>query len=202
MPKKFPLLFLFLLALLTLPFAKAHAAGHSMEIFAKVSASKKYLNKDSYIVDVTGSTGFGWMLFSQVRLEGRITIASQNQNKLDVASGSVVAHLENLISENTIYSLGFDIDLLPDKYSVQPFIYIGAGYIVTERSYDVVDQGVRYPITEAKQTGISGNGGIGLRIKLNKSAAFEIEAFGYGQDIDQPSPLVNVFASAGLRLFM
>ncbi|MFM8314396.1 MAG: hypothetical protein ACKOA8_08940, partial [Deltaproteobacteria bacterium] len=109
--------------------------AHLLEVFAKASASKNFTDEDRYTVSVSGATGLALLLIPQVRIEGRYTVVSSLQNRLDVGSPSVIATLNDIKTETNIYSVGLDIDLLSDKNSIQPFVFVGAGYIVSDRSY-------------------------------------------------------------------
>ncbi|NBX68389.1 MAG: hypothetical protein EBR01_05430, partial [Proteobacteria bacterium] len=103
-----------------------------------------------------------------------------------------------------IYSVGLDIDILSEKYTVQPFVFLGAGYIESNRSYYVTPVGSSSAslVTEPMTRGISANVGAGIRIRIAKTIAFEVEAYGYGLDPQKPNPLINLYGNAGIRLFM
>lgn len=204
MPKRLPY---FLVALCAATSFCERAKSQTLEVFAKASASKNHLSRDSYTVSISGATGLAILVIPQVRIEGRCTVISQLQNKQEVyvplTDGSTVAAtVTDNISQTNIYSVGFDIDLLSDKHSFQPFVYIGAGYIETRRHYKLTAGSTTVSVEEPKSNGVSGNLGAGFRIRIARSIAFEIEAFGYGQDVHKPNPLVNLYGSAGIRIFM
>lgn len=184
--------------------ATAQASASSVEIFAKGSASKSYIAKDNWTVSVSATTGIGVTLFGGVRLEARYTNISALQNKLEVASESVTITLTDIKTQTSIYSLGLDIDFLGEKSPFQPFIFVGVGYVDTERSYyyQVSGESTAPFFREPKKLGISGNLGLGFRIRIARAVAIELEVFGYGVDIDKPSPLVNLYGTAGIRLFL
>jgi len=181
----------------------AAPSGQSLEVFAKGSVSKNYLAADKWTLTVSVATGLAIVLIPQIRLEARYTSIGSLQNRLDIVSTNVTAILNDIKTQTTIYSLGLDISILSDKHAFQPFIYVGAGYIVTERSYYVrPDEATTATLeTEPQRTGVSGNLGAGFRVHFARSAAIEIEAFAYGIDIHKPNPLVNLYGTAGIRLF-
>jgi len=179
----------------------AHAG---LEFFGKGSVSKNFIDVDNSTVEVDVSGGAAISLFTGFRLEARYTNVSALQNKLDVISGSLVGTLSNITTQTEIYSIGIDIDFLGEKSSFQPYIYVGAGYIQSSRSYYYTQAGATTAtyFAEPAQNGISANGGAGFRIHLAKSLALEFELFAYGLDVDKPGPLINYFGSAGLRIFI
>ena len=178
--------------------------AHNFEVFAKASASKNYTDHDIYSISVSGATGLAILIIPQVRIEGRYTVVSSLQNQLNVGSPSVIATLNDIKTETNIYSVGLDIDILSDKYAIQPFVFLGAGYIESNRSYYVTPVGSHSAtlINEPMTKGISANVGAGIRIRVAKSVAFEVEAYGYGLDPQKPNPLINLYGNAGIRIFM
>lgn len=188
-----------------LGFAGAPQAwGSAFELFAKGSASKNNLSEDKYTISVSASTGIAITLIPRVRIEGRYTNTSSLQNKLEVRSNSLIGTLNDIKTQTTIYSVGIDLDLLGPKSALQPFIYLGAGYVETERSsYFVLDgsESSTY-FKEPKQLGVSANVGAGVRVRIADAFALELELFGYGVDIHKPNPLLNLYATAGVRLFI
>lgn len=178
--------------------------AHNLELFAKASASKNYTDEDRYTISVSGGTGLALLIFSGVRIEGRYTVVSSLQNRLDVGSPSLIATLNDIKTETNIYSVGLDIDIVGDKYVVQPFVFLGAGYIVSNRSYYLTPVGSSTAslINEPETKGISANLGAGIRIRIAKTIAVELEAYGYGLDPQKPSPLINLYGNAGIRIFM
>jgi hypothetical protein len=179
----------------------AHA---TLELFARGSVSKNYFNSDSYIVSVSAATGLALTLFQGIRLEGRYTNATSLQNSLAINAGTFTGTLNDVLTQTAIYSVGVDFDLLGPRSEFQPFLYVGVGYLVTERSYYVMDSTASASVffKEPIRTGVTGNLGAGFRIRLANSFAFEVEAFAYGVDIHKPNPLINVFGSVGVRIFM
>ena len=178
--------------------------AHTLELFAKASASKNYTDEDRYTISVSGGTGLALLIFSGVRIEGRYTVVSSLQNRLDVGSPSLIATLNDIKTETNIYSVGLDIDIVGEKYVVQPFVFLGAGYIVSNRSYYLTPVGSSSAslINEPETKGISANVGAGIRIRIAKTIAFEVEAYGYGLDPHKPNPLINIYGNAGIRIFM
>ena len=184
--------------------AAGSARASSVELFAKGSASKNHISRDNYTVNVSIATGVGVTIVQGLRIEGRYTNNGSLQNRLDVNSGPASFILNDIKTSTTIYSLGFDLDLLGPKWMVQPFVYVGGGYVITERSYYVRPDEVTPAVfrEEPKQTGISGNLGVGFRVRLAKSLAFEAELFAYGIDVHRPNPLVNLYGTIGIRIFL
>lgn len=188
-----------LLLCLSLP-----ASARAVEIFAKGSVSKNNISEDRYTTSVTATTGMAFTLLPRIRLEARYTNVSSLQNKLEVTTTTVIGTLNDIKTQTAIYSLGLDIDILGKKSAFQPFIFVGAGYIQTERSYYFTlagDTDATFQ-EEPRQTGISGNLGLGFRLALASAFAFEVEVFAYGVDIDKPKPLVNLYGTVGFRLFL
>jgi hypothetical protein len=194
--------------LIVLVFAFSTAAlparAQTLELFARGSVSKNYFNANSYIVSVSAATGLAITLLAGVRLEGRYTNATSLQNRLDLDSGTMTGSLNDVLTQTAIYSIGVDFDLLGPRSEFQPFLYVGVGYVTTERSYYYMDSGGTSSvfIPEPVQTGISGNLGLGFRIRIANALALEAEAFAYGVNVHKPNPLINVFASVGIRLFI
>jgi hypothetical protein len=188
--------------LLALGFATPAKAA--IEIFAKGSVSKNNISQDTNTISVSATTGFALTIIPRVRLEARFTNVSSLQNKLEIRGAAAVGTINDLKTQTTIYSLGLDIDILGKKSAFQPFIFVGAGYLRTERSYYFTLAGAADSTyqEEPRQTGISGNLGAGFRIQLASSFAFEVEVFGYATDIDKPNYLVNLYGTVGFRLFM
>ncbi len=197
MPKKLHLAFVLCLVLC------AHAQA-GIELFGKGSVSKNYIDVDNSTLEVDVAGGIAFTLFTGIRLEARYSNISAVQNKLDVVSSTLVGTLSNINTQTVIYSLGLDIDFLGDKSAFQPYVYVGAGYMETTRSYYYTAAGATTStyFSEPNQAGISANAGAGFRIRLAKSLALEFEVFAYGLNVDQPGPLINYFGSAGLRVFI
>ena len=137
-----------------------------------------------------------------VRLEARYSDTTALQNKMDVVNGSVLGTLTDINTQTRIVSVGLDIDLLGERSPFQPYIYAGVGYLETERSYSFTLSGSsttnfhREPV----KTGLSVNGGVGIRLRLAKQIALETEVFGYVTDIYDPRPLINLYGTAGVRI--
>lgn len=171
------------------------------EIFGKGSVSKNNLATDSSIISVSMTGGIAMNLLPWVRLEARYSDISSLQNKLDIANAG---KLTDIKTQTTIFSTGLDIEFLSEKSAFQPFIYLGAGYITTSRSYYFSPANGSAPIfyQEPNETGISGNAGAGMRLKIAKHIAIELEVFAYGIDIYKPNPLINYQGTAGLRIYL
>lgn len=176
----------------------------AFELFAKGSASKNNLSLDKYTISISASTGFAITLIPRIRIEARYTNTSSLQNKLEVVSSSVLGTLNDIKTETKIYSVGIDIDLLGQRSVIQPFIYVGAGYVETRRSYYFVLEGsdASSYFMEPAQKGVSANVGAGIRIRVAESFAMELEMFGYGMDVHKPNPLINIYGTAGVRIFI
>jgi hypothetical protein len=143
-------------------------------------------------------------LIPRVRIEGRYTNVTSLQNKLVAPVGSSNVTLNSILTQTSILSLGMDVDLCGDRYAIQPYVYLGAGYDMTSRSYYVVtdpSQPANY-VHEPNDNQLSANIGAGLRINLGRTLALEVEAFAYGLNFNNPNPLVNLYGSAGLRFFL
>lgn len=184
------------------PVASAHASV--MELFARGSVSKNFLTSSSYIVSVSGAAGIAFTLIPRVRLEGRYTNASSLQNQLSITSGSITGTLNDIMTQTAIYSVGIDFDLLGQKSAFQPFIYLGAGYVETSRSYYFLESGgsTSVYLKDPTRTGLSANVGLGFRLRIVDAFALEAEAFAYAVDVNRPNPLINVFGSVGIRIFI
>ncbi len=184
--------------------AVSYAAASGMELFARGSVSKNYLTESSYVLSVSAATGVAFTLIPRIRLEARYTNASSLQNLMTVTYTGFSGALHDVMTQTSIYSLGLDFDLMGQQSSFQPFVYVGAGYVQTERSYYVLPSGASSSVywKEPTRKGVSGNLGLGFRIRIASAFAFEVEAFAYAIDIDKPNPLVNIFGSAGVRLFL
>lgn len=179
------------------------AFANGMEIFAKGSVSKNFIDRDTYTISVSATAGVAFTLIPRVRLEGRYTNISSLQNKLDIGQPVVLGTINDMKTQTAIYSLGIDIDILGEKSTFQPFIYLGGGYLVTERSYYFTPvSGTATLYADPRRDGFSGNVGAGFRIRLMRSLAFEVEVFGYAMDVDQPNPLINLFGTVGIRIFI
>src|SRR6185437_11343508 len=96
------------------------------------------ISDNEFETSVSGSAGIAVILIPRVRIEGRYTNATTMQNQLSAPVGATNVELDNIMTETSIVSLGIDVDLFGDKYWIQPFIYVGAGYSITSRSYYVV----------------------------------------------------------------
>lgn len=175
--------------------------AHAIDLFGKGSVSKSYLSSDSSTVSVSLTGGFAVALFPFVRVEARYSNIATLQNKISVETSSFSGLLTDINTQTSIYSVGLDFDFLSEKYIIQPFIFIGMGYIETERSYYFTLSGsnVSQYFADPKTTGITANGGAGLRIRFAKSFALELEVFGYAVDLKKPN-LANVYGTAGVRL--
>jgi hypothetical protein len=122
---------------------------------------------------------------------------------MDLVSCGAVVTLNYMLSETDMITAGVDIDFFGEKSFFQPYIYLGAGYVITQRSYYFTPVGGTSTYgADPKQEGISGNVGLGLRLRIARRLAIELEMFAYGLDITEPNPLINWFGSAGLRIFI
>lgn len=196
-----PLILKLLAVYLPLYALSAHA---NVDVFAKGNISKSHISRDKWEISVSATTGLGISLFTGFRLEARYTNISSLQNLLIIQAADATVNLTDIKTQTSIYSIGVDIDLLGETSSFQPFIFLGVGYVTTERSYyaQVVGVATADYILEDPQKGFSGNLGLGFRIRLARSLAFEIEMFSYGIDIDKPNPLINLYGTVGIRLIL
>lgn len=187
---------------ISLPCAVGH--GEAFEIFARGSASRNYLQADSFVLSVSAAMGVALTIIPRVRLEARYTNASSLQNRMAISGPTVGGTLNDIMTQTSIYSLGIDFDILGPRSAFQPFIYVGAGYVQTDRSAYYLEDGAPTStyLQDPTQQNISANAGLGFRIRIANSLAFELEVFAYGVDIHKPNPLINAFASVGIRLFI
>ena len=181
------------------------ASADLFEIFAKGSASQSYITTDENVVSASASTGLAIVVIPQIRVEGRVSYITTLQNQLIAAADPMILTLSSIKTTTIIYSVGLDLNILDDKSPFIPFIYLGAGYIDTTRSYYVQSNlnpsNVMY-IQEPPNRGVSGNVGAGFRIHIANAIALEIEAFAYGIDLKNPHPLINWEGTVGIRLFI
>lgn len=177
-------------------------SARAIDVFAKGSVSRSYISEDKWTISVSAAAGFSFAISDPIRIEARYTNISSLQNKLEVVSGTLIGTLSDIATETEIYSLGIDISFLGPRSKFQPFLFVGAGYLVTKRSYTFTDAGtlVSSDYVEPIQKGVSGNVGLGFRWMLAKRFAIEIELFGYSTDIDKPNPLINLYGTAGVRV--
>ncbi len=177
-------------------FAKGSSIG--FEIFAKGSYSKNNISADIISQSVTGTTGLAIGLGSSVRLEARMSLIEGYQNRMELTNvNGEPWYATSIHTQSLNYTLGVDIDFLSDKSAFRPFIFIGAGYVENKRTYsfDAHDY-------EEKRFGVSGNGGLGFRVMLAKSIAFETEGLAVATGIDKPGPLIDYYLTFGIRLFL
>ncbi len=189
---------------LTLLLAGGLAHGEAVEVFAKGSLSKNYISKDSWTISASATMGLGMALFRGVKLEGRYSNISSLQNTLQVPVDTSSVTLTDFKTQTVIYSVGLDLDFLGETSPFQPFLFVGIGYLETERSYYLTSPSISAAIftKEPKQLGFTGNLGLGFRVRLAKALAFEIEAFAYGMNIHKPNPLIDLYGTVGIRLFL
>jgi hypothetical protein len=182
------------------------ARANVFEIFAKGSASKNYITDDEWQVSVSLSTGLAIILIPQLRIEGRYSNVSSLQNRLtETTSDGVTFTISDMKTTTTIYSVGLDLDIVSDKYSVQPFIYAGMGYIDTARSFYLQSSSLPEAVAfkeVPRKYGFSANLGGGLRVRIARTLSLELEAFAYGIDLKRPNPIVNWMGTAGIRIFI
>ncbi len=174
------------------------------EIFAKGSATKNSISDDIYTVSVSASTGFAWSLLSWFQLEARYTNTTSLQNRLEVTASDSTFTLTDFKTQTSIYSLGMDIGFAGEKSIFQPFIFLGVGYIESERSYyyQTTSQPTATFHMEPRQSGISGTAGVGFRLRVLRSIAFEAEAFSYGLNVRKPDWGKNLQGNIGIRLYL
>lgn len=106
------------------------------DIFARGSISRNSIDTDKWKVSVSAIGGLAFKVSEQIRIEARYTNISSLQNKLDITSGGTVGTLTDILTETEIYSLGVDLELTGKNSRFKPFIYLGAGYVITKQTYD------------------------------------------------------------------
>lgn len=175
------------------------AQATAFEIFARGSISKNSINENSYVVSLNAATGVAFTLLPQIRLEARYTNNTSLQNYMALQSGAI----HDLRNQTSIYSVGVDLDIMGPQSTFRPFIYVGVGYVRTERNYYFLETGETEYLffTEPVQTGISINAGAGFNLKISDVIALELEAFAYAIDAHTNHPLINMLGSAGIRLY-
>ena len=62
--------------------------------------------------------------------------------------------------------------------------------------------GRHYDTRTDRRTGLAGQMGLGVRWRVAKSAAIEIEANAYSIDFYKPGALVDVNGNAGIRFYL
>lgn len=187
--------------LIALVFLVVSQNSTATQLFAKGSISKTSSSLDKWTISITATGGIAFSLASEIHIEARYTNISSLQNKLEISG---VGNLTDIKTLTSIYSLGLDINILGEKHAFQPFIFIGGGYIETDRSYYFTANGSSSStlFREGRQNGISANVGLGFKIRIAKQLAFEVEAFGYSIDIKKPNPLINLYGNIGIRLLL
>jgi hypothetical protein len=160
-----------------------------LDFFGKASYSRSHDSPESYSQTISGATGIGIRLFPQMRIEGRYTIIKNFQNQPATLLG-----ITDLTTQTNIYSVSLDWDIVSEKYPVQPYLLLGAGYLQTYRTYS-------YPggAEKSERHGVSANGGAGIRIHLGRQFLFEIEGFAYVADPGKTEQLIDVYGNVGLR---
>lgn len=181
-------------------FSGPAGAEPGIELFGKAAYSRTNLAVNQYTQTVSGATGLAIILIPQVRLEGRYTLQNQYQNKLSLSANDV---LTNFKVQTTIYSVGLDISLAGQKSTFVPFIFCGAGFAESIRTWDYTNTlgGITTPGTD-KRVGLAGQAGVGIRWRVAKGAALEIEANAYSIDFYKPGALVDVSGNAGIRFYL
>ena len=176
------------------------APAPRLEVFGKAAYSKTNLTSTQFTQTISGATGLAMILIPQVRLEGRYTLQNQYQNKLSLSANDV---LTNFKVQTTIYSVGLDISLAGQRSTFVPFIFCGAGFAESVRTWDYTNTivGNTTPGTD-KRTGLAGQAGLGIRWRVAKSAAIEIEANAYSIDFYKPGALIDVSGNAGIRFYL
>lgn len=188
------------LSLLCATFGRLSCAGPAFEVFGKAAYSRNNLGVNQYSQTVSGATGLAILLIPQIRLEGRYTVQNQYQNRLTLSASDV---LTNFKVQTAIYSVGLDISLAGQRSTFVPFVFCGAGFAESVRAWDYTNTvlGQTSPGTD-KRTGLAGQVGFGIRWRIAKSAAIEIEANAYSIDFYKPGALVDMNGNAGIRLYL
>jgi len=173
--------------------------AEAVNVFAKGAFSKTFQDKDQYTLRYSASGGFGFRLFSMVKLETRYTRVLTRQNQYAVTGLGIVTDQE---VKTDIYSIGLDISFAGRKRSVQPFIFVGGGYVISELTADFTDLNSTKSNTYRRSEGVTLNGGAGIRIRMSDYLAFEVEGFGYLRKISENNPLLDLYATIGIRIFL
>jgi len=196
--------FTLVLGLLFSSFWTRPAPATVVELFANGSLSKNYLATDSWVTSLSTGIGMAVVVIPHLRIEGRYTNISSLQNQLNAAVSGVTVNLSNIKTTTTMYTLGVNIDFLSEKSPFQPYIYLGGGYVDTERSYyaSLPGQTDSQYIAESPQRGLSANAGLGIRLRIAQQIALELEAYAYAEDVQTKHPLVNIYGTAGIRIFI
>ena len=176
-------------------------AGFAVDLFGKATLTKNNLT-DGSITSLSGTVGTAIEIFKNVKLEARYGMISSLQDKLELGAPVVIATVESMKTETSMIVLGLDIDIGSDKNSVQPFVYLGMGYLETKRSYYLTAGSETTYRTDPIRTGITGNLGLGFRIRLAKSIALEVEALAYASDVTKSVPIIDWSGNCGLRIFL
>lgn len=192
-----------LLAVLLLFLTPRNALASGVSVFGKGSLSKNYISSDEYTVNVRLSTGLAVEIFSGFRIEARYTNTINEQNKYDIRDGNgFIGTVNNQKKDTKIYSLGIDIEFLSRKSAFQPFLFLGAGYIeLKQTGVFTGGDGSVTALADQVRTGVTGNVGLGIRMRVAKALSLEIEAFAYSSELDQASPLVNLYGNVGIRVY-
>lgn len=178
----------------------SQASWASIEIFAKGSVSKRTLPKGNWETGSTASVGVSFPLFSTFKIEGRYSNIRSETNQIELEDVT----LNEYKTQTSLFSLGIDVDILSEKSPFQPFIFVGTGYIISERNYYASRVGGSQKVytAEPKSTGIVGNLGVGFRLRIARSIAFEIEGFAYAREISKPNPPIDLYGQVGIRVFL
>lgn len=191
---------------LVLSFFSSNLFASGISLFGLGSISKSYLDRDEYTISLRASGGVAIKIFNGFRLELRYTNITTQQNKLDVitATQGLVGTISNLTKKTNIYSGGLDIEFLGQKSPVQPFLFVGAGYIEVDQtgSFTAAGSGTSESLPSDRNTGITGNVGAGIRISILQSLALELEAFGYSSNLGENNPLINIYGNVGIRIYL
>jgi len=172
----------------------------ALEVFGKASYNRTNLGSAQYLQSLSGATGVAIVLIPQIRLEGRYTLQNQYQNILSLSSSDV---LTNIKVQTAVYSVGLDIALAGERSTFIPFLYFGAGYAQTVRTWDYTDLNTSVTTPgEDQRIGLAGQMALGVRWRMAKSVAFELEANAYSINFYKPGALVDVSGNAGLRFFL
>lgn len=174
--------------------------AQSAEISAKGALSRSNIDRTQHESSFSGSGGIAFVLFPQLKLEARYIFRYSERN-LQIYTADT--YLSDVRTSKNIYSVGLSLDILSEKHAVQPYIYVGGGYVTSNSTFLATIQGVTASeATTTTEADPSANGGLGFRVRLARSVGFEVEAYAYATEFNKPEPLIDWFGSVGFRFYL
>ncbi len=179
------------------------AFGLGFEVFGKGSFAKSTLEPGVYNIQLSGTAGFAISLDTQLRLEFRYTEIGSYQNSLTVNGSTTTGALSNWSMNTSMYSFGMHIDFFGPQAVLEPYIYLGAGYVNETQTYGFVPTGSTsmYQTTVPTESGVSANVGAGFQLRVMHFFALECELYSYAVGVTEPNPILNYLATVGGRIF-